>query len=71
MTERDETQLISKTEWEILDELDRGVLKWGAAVGAVWKNLARHGYVKRGFGPITEQGRLAVRRWRAAREDTP
>ncbi len=49
------------TEWEILNELDRGTLKWGAAVGACWKNLVRHGYVFPNFGGITESGRKAVR----------
>lgn len=59
-----------KTEWEILDELDRGVLKWGAAVGAVWKNLTAHGYTKPNFGGITEAGRAAVRDWRKGRVNT-
>ena len=48
-----------KTEWEILDELDRGVMKWGAAVAAVWKNLHAHGYVGQNFGDITDAGRAA------------
>ena len=52
---------MSPTEWDILDELDRGVLKWGAAVAATWKNLTAHVYVERNFGDITVKGRATIR----------
>ncbi len=63
---------MSPTEWDILDELERDVLKWGAAVGASWKNMVRHGYVEPNFGDITPKGREAAiekRRLRAPQRE--
>jgi hypothetical protein len=48
---------VTDAEWDILDELERGELKWGAAVGEVWGGLVRAGYVQPNFGEITELGR--------------
>jgi len=53
-----------ETEWEILDQLDRGCLRWSPAVGEYWKNLVNHQYVRRNFGDITERGRTALLEWR-------
>lgn len=44
------------TEKDILREAYNGTLQWGAAVGVVWPNLARHGLVERNFGPVTQKG---------------
>ena len=51
---------LCETEWGILQELNDGTLKWGAAVGACWKNLVSHGYVQPNFGDITEKGKAAL-----------
>lgn len=53
-------QPLCDTEWEILTELRDGTLKWGAAVGACWKNLVAHGYTERDFGGITDKGKEAL-----------
>lgn len=54
------TRPLCETEWKILTELRDGNLLWGAAVGAVWRNLVAHGYAQPNFGDITEAGREAV-----------
>jgi hypothetical protein len=55
---------MTETEWEILDQLDRGCLRWSPAVGDCWKNLVGYQYVKPNFGNITEHGRTALEKWR-------
>ncbi len=56
---------MTKTAWEILEELEQGSLTWGAAVGAVWPELVRRGYVEPNFGDITEAGRQALQEHRS------
>ncbi len=55
---------MTETEWELLDQLDRGTLRWSPLVGDCWRDLVNLGYVKPNFGPITESGRAALQDWR-------